>query len=79
MWMVVRDTLLVVGAGAFLGTIASLAAARYITHQLFGVTPGDPFATAGAVLLLLVVALAAGYLPARRASRINPVSALRHE
>jgi ABC-type antimicrobial peptide transport system permease subunit len=77
--MVVRDTLLLVIAGAALGAVASLAAGRYITHQLFGVAPGDPIATATAILLLLLVTIAAGYLPARRAIRINPVVALRYE
>ena len=79
MWMVVRETFVLVIAGAALGTIASLAASRFITHQLFGVAPGDPLAISIAILLLLVVAVAAGYVPARRASRINPVVALRYE
>ena len=79
MWMVVREIFVLVVAGAALGTVASLAAARYISHQLFGVSPGDPIATAAAVLLLLGVTFAAGYLPARRASRINPIVALRYE
>lgn len=78
-WMVVRDTLVLVLAGAALGAIVSFVAARYVTHQLFGMSPGDPLATAIAILLLLVVAMASGYLPARRASRINPVVALRYE
>ncbi len=79
MWMVIRETLVLVAAGAALGTIVSVALSRYIERQLFGVTPGDPFAIAAAILLLLLVTTAAGYLPARRASRINPVVALRTE
>jgi predicted permease len=79
MWMVVRETLVLVIAGAAIGAMASLVAGRYVTHQLFGVTPRDPLAVTAAILLLLVVAISAGYLPARRASRINPVIALRYE
>lgn len=62
-----------------LGTIASRAVSRYITSQLFDVAPGDPLAISGALVLLLAVTLAAGYLPARRASRIDPLVALRYE
>ena len=78
-WLVVRETLVLVGVGAALGTITALAASRYVESQLFGVAPSDPAAISAAVLLLLAVAAAAGYLPARRASRINPVTALRYE
>jgi predicted permease len=78
-WMMVRETLLVVAAGAVLGTILSLAVSRYIANQLYGVEPGDPGAMISALLVLTVVTVAAGYLPARRASRIDPVVALRME
>jgi predicted permease len=76
-WMIVRETLLLVGIGAALGTMASLAATTYIAGQLFDVTPRDPLAIAVALTILGVVTLAAGYVPARHASRIDPVSALR--
>ena len=76
-WMIVRETLLLVGIGAALGTLASLAATTYIAGQLFDVTPHDPVALGVALAVLAVVTLAAGYVPARQASRINPVSALR--
>src|ERR1019366_7307079 len=49
------------------------------TLSLFGVKPGDPRATAVAVAILLSAALIAGYLPARKASRIDPMTAVRHE
>ena len=68
--------------GAALGTLASLAANRYIAGQLFGVTPRDPVAIIVALSVLSVlgiVTLLAGYLPARQASRIDPVRALRAE
>ena len=78
-WMMVRETLLLVSIGAALGTLASLATNRYISGQLFGVTPRDPVAIGVALLVLGGVSLVAGYLPARQASRIDPVRALRAE
>ena len=78
-WMMVRETLLLVTIGAALGTLGSLAANRYIAGQLFGVTPRDPIAIVAALSLLGIVTMAAGYVPARQASRIDPVRALRAE
>jgi predicted permease len=78
-WLMVRETLLLVTIGAALGTLASLVANRYIAGQLFGVTPRDPVAIAVALSVLVSVTVVAGYLPARQASRIDPVRALRAE
>jgi predicted permease len=78
-WMMVRETLLLVIIGSALGTLASLAANLYIAGQLFGVTPRDPVAIVAALSVLGIVTMAAGYVPARRASRIDPVRALRTE
>jgi ABC-type antimicrobial peptide transport system permease subunit len=78
-WMMARETLMLVAGGAALGTAASLAVNRYIAGQLFGVSPGDPLAIIGALSVLACVTLIAGYVPARHASRIDPVSALRAE
>ena len=78
-WMMIRETLLVVAIGGLLGTAASLAVSGIVASQLFDVAPRDPITIAGALLVLSVVTLAAGYLPARRASRIDPVIALRVE
>ena len=78
-WMMVRETLLLVSIGAALGTLASLVANRYIAGQLFGVTPRDPIAIGVALSLLAIVTMVAGYVPARHASRIDPVKALRTE
>jgi len=64
--------------GIAAGTIASIAVARAIAALLFGTTPTDPATFVGMVLLLGAVALVAGYLPARRASRIDPMTALRN-
>jgi predicted permease len=78
-WMMAREALLLVTTGAALGTLTSLAANRYIAGQLFGVTPRDPVAILVALSLLGIVTMVAGYIPARRASRIDPVRALRAE
>ena len=64
-------------AGVALGTIGSFAAAKWIAALLFGTRPTDPATFAGIVVLLCAVALVAGYVPARRASRIDPMIALR--
>ncbi len=66
-----------VSAGLALGIAAALALSRLITTLLFGVTPTDPLTYAAVSALLGAVALVATYLPARRASRVDPVVALR--
>ncbi|MGH9307882.1 MAG: FtsX-like permease family protein [Vicinamibacterales bacterium] len=78
-WMVLRQTLVLVVAGAALGVAASVPTNRLIAGQLFDLMPSDPAALGAAIVLLFIVAAAAAYLPARRASRINPVIALRYE
>jgi putative ABC transport system permease protein len=60
-----------------IGLVGSLAVTRVLGSLLFEVRPTDPAALAGAATLLLVVALAASYLPARRATRVDPLVALR--
>lgn len=79
LWMVVREALVLVAIGAALGTAGALAAGRFIGAQLFGVAPGDPAVTAAAIFVLLVVTASAACIPALRASRIDPVAALRSE
>jgi predicted permease len=78
-WMVLRETLYLVLAGLLIGVPAALIGARFISAQLFGMSPTDPVTLIAAALILTLVALLAGYLPARRASRVNPLTALRYE
>jgi ABC-type antimicrobial peptide transport system permease subunit len=79
LWLVLRDALRLVLLGAALGIPAALASARLVTSQLFDVTAADPVAIGLATLVLLAVAAVAGYLPARRATRVDPLVALRVE
>jgi predicted permease len=75
---VIAKTLRLALVGVAAGTIASLLVSRAIAALLFNTAPTDPITFAAMVLLLGTVALVAGYLPARRASRINPMVALRN-
>jgi predicted permease len=75
---VIAKTLRLALVGVAVGTIASLLVSKGIAVLLFGTTPTDPVTFAAMILLLGTVALVAGYLPARRASRINPMVALRN-
>ena len=79
LWLVLRDALRLVLLGVALGVPAALAAARLISSQLFGISAADPGAIGLATLALLVVAAVAAYLPARRATRVDPLVALRFE
>jgi predicted permease len=77
--LVMRETLLLVVIGIIIGLGAALGATRLIASLLYGLTPNDPLTIALASLLLLTVASLAGYLPARRAARVDPMVALRHD
>jgi predicted permease len=74
---ILLQTLGLAGIGMVVGVVASWALARMLSALLFGVTSSDPVTFAGMLVILTVVAALAGYLPARRASRIDPMSALR--
>jgi predicted permease len=77
--LVMRQTVVVLTIGAGIGIALALTAARLIGSLLFGVGPSDPFAIGSALALLIAVALAASYLPGRRATQLDPTQALRYE
>lgn len=78
-WMVMREILLLAIAGLAISAVISMYASSYVADFLFQMKPNDPIALSGAVAVLLVAALIATFVPARRASRIDPMVALRHE
>jgi ABC-type antimicrobial peptide transport system permease subunit len=78
-WLVMRESLILAGLGLVIGLPVALAAEQLVSEMLFGLKPTDPMSLAGAVALLLAFALLAGYLPARKASRVDPMVALRYE
>ena len=77
--MVFQQGFLIVGAGVLAGVLAAIAMARLVGNLLFGVPPGDPLTYVTASALLATVALFACHIPARRAMRVDPMVALRHE
>jgi predicted permease len=79
LWLVLRQTLLVIGAGIAAGLLLSFLAGRAITSLLFGLSPYDPATLLGAAAMLLLVALGSGLKPAWRAAHVNPTEALRVE
>ncbi len=79
MWMVIRRTLVLGGLGVAIGTIGALWSARLLATFLFEIQPTDPGTFTVVALMILLSALAAGVIPARRATRVDPLVALRHE
>jgi predicted permease len=79
LWMVLRESLVLLAIGISLGIPLSLAASRAIKAGLFGVDPADPLTLIAAVLIMSVALLAGSYIPARRATKIDPMVALRYE
>jgi len=77
--MVLRETLTLVSVGVAIGVPAALGLAPIVSSMLFGIMPRDPVVISVAVLVMSVVATLAGYLPARRASLVDPLSALRRD
>jgi ABC-type antimicrobial peptide transport system permease subunit len=78
-WMILRDALFLVAVGLALGLPAALAGARAVESVLFGIQPADPFTFTTTAALLAVIGGAAAFLPARRASRLDPSQVLRNE
>jgi predicted permease len=79
LWMALRETVLLVIVGIAIGVPAALAAGRLISTLLFGVSTSDPLTVGGAIALMIAVAISAGFVPARRASKVDPMVALRYE
>ena len=75
--LILREGMSLVAAGVLIGFTAALAVGRLLSRMLFGVGASDPASVAGAALILSMVALLACYLPARRATRVDPLEALR--
>ena len=78
-WMVIREVLLLLGIGLIVGVPAALGLGGYLSSQLYGLQPRDPVIAVTMVALLATASILAGFIPALRASRIDPIGALRHE
>lgn len=79
LWMVLREVVVLAGVGLAISVPIALGTSKFLASFFFGIKPNDPRTLAMAVTILIVAALAAGAIPARRASRVDPMSALRHE
>jgi predicted lysophospholipase L1 biosynthesis ABC-type transport system permease subunit len=77
--MVLRETGVLVALGLAVGLTSAMLSTRLVANQLYGLSSFDPISFVAAALLLSAVALVAGYIPASRAARVDPVKALRHE
>jgi predicted permease len=78
-WIVLREVLLLVGVGVAIGLPAALALSRVLRTQLYGISAFDPLSVIVALTAIVLIAALSAYLPARRATRVDPVSALRYE
>ncbi len=78
-WMVMREVCLMIGVGILVGLPVAIGLSFFIKSQLYGLAPSDPLTLTLSTLLLAVVACLAGFLPALRASNIDPMRALRYE
>ena len=77
--LILRESVVLSALGVMVGLPCAVAATRLIGHLLFGVAPGDPLTFAAAATILLAIGTLAGYWPARRATKIDPIAALRRE
>jgi putative ABC transport system permease protein len=77
--LIARQALLLALIGSVIGIVGALSLARLMASQLYGVRPTDPVTFISVAALLMIVSLAASYIPARRAMRVDPMVALRYE
>ena len=77
MWLVLRQGILLSAVGVGVGLPIAIGAGHLVQGLLVGISPADPLALGGPALLVMAVAALASYLPARRATRVNPMDALR--
>jgi predicted permease len=79
LWMVMKEVVVLLSIGLAVGIPAAIGLGRFVSSQLYGIEPNDPFIAVSTVVLIAAVSAAAGLIPARRASRIDPILALRYE
>jgi predicted permease len=78
-WLVMKEVLLLLTIGLIIGVPSAIGLGRFVSAQLYGIQGNDPYTAVAMILLLSVIAAAAGMIPAHRASRIDPMTALRFE
>src|SRR5436189_251801 len=79
LWLASRHGLLISAAAFAIGLPAAIAGARFLAGLIYGTSPGDPVVFAGVPIILFAAVLTAGYIPAHRATRVDPLAALRYE
>jgi ABC-type antimicrobial peptide transport system permease subunit len=79
LWLVLREVLLMLAIGVGFGLPTALLLGRYVESQVYGVSPHDVITLAVSVVALAVIAMLAGFVPARRAATVDPIRALRYE
>ena len=78
-WLVMREVLVLLAVGLAIGVPAALGLGRLVSAQLYGINASDPWLAGATTIVLIAVSIGAGLLPAQRASRIDPILALRYE
>ncbi len=79
LWLVMREVLVLLAIGLAIGVPSAIGLGRYVSSQLYGIQPNDPWIAIATMAVLATVSIAAGLIPANRASRIDPILALRYE
>jgi ABC-type antimicrobial peptide transport system permease subunit len=78
-WLVMKEVLVLLAGGLAVGIPAAIVFGGFLSSQLYGIQPNDPWVAGLTMMLLATVSIVAGVIPAHRASRIDPIEALRHE